>query len=224
MEIEIIKRAIIKKLWLVILITMVCTGITYYISVYKIKPIYRADITVYVVSKNSSSTSDNSLNYNDIMVNREMIKDYPNLLVSKKVTSGAIDKLGIENLTAEELAKNLSIKTSNDTNVFVITVRDNSAERAKKIANTVGEVFITTVRNLTNQNNLNIVDSADLPAYPENVSRYNNIFLSFIVSLLGSMGIIALAEYKDTTIKTVEQVEGKIGYRVIGIIPEMNIK
>lgn len=223
MEIELIKKAIFKKLWFVILTTMTCTGITFYISVYKIKPIYKADITVYVISKNGSA-NDNPLSYNDIMVNREMIKDYPNLLISKKVTSGTIEKLGIGDLTPEELAKKLSIKTSNDTNVFVITVSDNSAERAKEIANTVGEVFITTVKDLTNQNNINIVDSAELPLHPENISRYNNIFLSLIVSLLGSIGIIVLIEYKDNTIKTMDQVERKLGYRVIGIIPEMNIK
>lgn len=217
------KSVIGRKIWIVILITILCTSITSYISIYKIRPIYKADITEYVVSKHNS-TDTNTLTYNDIMVNKEMIKDFPDLLISKKVTSGVIKKMGINNMSSGELEGKLSIKISNDSNVFVISVKDNDPERAKDIANAVGEVFVSTVSELTNQNNIKILDNADLPTYQQNKNRYNNIILSFIVSMFGSSAAILLTEYKDNTIKTVEQVQIKLGYKVIGIIPEMNIK
>jgi len=223
LEIERLKKAIISKWLFISLITIVCTGITAYMSIYKIKPIYKAETTVYVATKNNEE-KQTGLSYDDVMVNKEMIKDYPELLTSEKVTSATIQKLGIKGLTQSELANKLHLEIKNGTNVLTISATDTDPKRAKDIVNVAGQVFISKIKDLTNQDSISIVDSADLPNQAINSNKTKSIIMSFLVSLIGAIGIIIFLELIDNTVKTIDDVEIKLGYRVIGIIPEMNIK
>lgn len=225
MKIERIKDAVIKKLWFILLITIVCTGLTAFVSVYLITPIYEAQTSLYVYTKDYASTAtQDQTAYSDIQVNQMLIKDYAQLLTSEKVTSQVINRLGIKGMSADDLSGELSISNQNSTDILTIYVDDSSPLRAQQIANAVGDVFVDTVLELTNKNNISTIDSAKLPTHPIQPQKTKNVLLSFLISLFGSTGIVAFVEVLDNRAKSIEDIEDEVGFNVIGILPQMGIK
>lgn len=223
------KDAIIKKLWFITLVTVFCTAITAYVNYKLIKPVYKSSLSMYVVTKSNASTNgttgtSSALNYDDIMANKELIKDYEKLLVSNKVVSQTLVKLDIEDLSAAQLVNELTINLQSDSNLMEISINDNSSTRARDIVNTLGATLIKEVVSLTNQDNINIVDKAEASASPIKPTKAINIGVSFLISLVVSTGIVVWVEYLDDRAKSADDIEKKLGMRVIGIIPDINVK
>ena len=55
--------------------------------------------------------------------------------------------------------------------------------------------------------NIRIVDPAMIPSAPSRPAKARNIALSFLVGLIGGIGIALLREYLDNTVKTPDDVE-----------------
>ena len=217
-------KIILRKLWIIILVAAVFTGGTAYVTARFYKKVYQAKVSLYVLTKYYYNDELQPTTYDDIMVSQQMVKDYSELIKSNRVTSAVIEELGITDITPEQLAGMLSISLKQDTNILEIIVTDTIPLRAKDIANTVSEVFIEKIRALTHQDNISIVDEAKLPVNPVNSKRNVSIILALLVSVVGTAGLIILLEYVNNKVRTVDDIENKLGYSVLGIIPKMNIK
>ena len=61
----------------------------------------------------------------------------------------------------EELRKNVSVKSVEDTEVIKITVTNENAAYSAKIANEIAKIFSNMVSEIYNINNIYIVDDAE---------------------------------------------------------------
>ena len=68
-------------------------------------------------------------------------------------------------------------------------------------------------------NNVSIVDRAQLPGTPDSPSLRKNLLLSFMLGLMGAVGVIVLREALDDTFKSPEDVEEALNLPVVGITP-----
>ncbi len=68
-------------------------------------------------------------------------------------------------------------------------------------------------------NNVSIVDRALLPRSPDSPSLRKNLLLSFMLGLMGAVGVIVLREALDDTFKSPEDVEEALNLPVVGIAP-----
>lgn len=222
-DLRAIIRLVFRRLWVIIPIVLISAIVTAYYSIYKVTPVYQSKATLYVMQKYYTDILQTP-SYDDIMVSQQMLKDYSEILKSTRVTKAVIDNLGITNMTPAELAGKLSITLKNETNLLEIMVTDDNPYRAKDIANTVSEVLIEKIREITNQDNISIVDTAQQPLAPVPTKGKLNIVIAAVAAFLASIILVFLLEYLDNTVKTVEDVESKLGYNVLGIIPKMDIK
>jgi capsular exopolysaccharide synthesis family protein len=69
------------------------------------------------------------------------------------------------------------------------------------------------------QNNLRVIQAAQLPLGPAGPNRFRAILLSLILSLGAGVGLALLLEYLDNTVKTVEDVARYAQLPALGIIP-----
>jgi uncharacterized protein involved in exopolysaccharide biosynthesis/Mrp family chromosome partitioning ATPase len=69
--------------------------------------------------------------------------------------------------------------------------------------------------------NLRIIDEAELPKRPISPRVKLNLFVGLILGLTVGIGLAFFMESVDTTIKTPEEVEKKIGIPVVGSIPRI---
>ncbi len=68
-------------------------------------------------------------------------------------------------------------------------------------------------------NNVSIVERAEVPGSPFTPKIKLNILLAFIVSLLTGTTLIFMKEYFDTNIKTPEDVENSLGLPILSLVP-----
>lgn len=67
--------------------------------------------------------------------------------------------------------------------------------------------------------NIRIVDPATIPSSPSRPAKARNIALSFLVGLIGGIGIALLREYLDNTVKSPDDVETLSGLPSLAVVP-----
>ena len=91
--------------------------------------------------------------------------------------------------------------------------------KAKAIANEIAKVFSKEIESIYEIKNLSIIDYADENTIPYNINVPKQMVISVLVSFVLACGIIFVMFYFDTTIKSSEEIEEKIGLPVLGVVP-----
>ena len=85
----------------------------------------------------------------------------------------------------------------------------------------IASIFTTEVQKLYKLNNVSVVDKAVDAIEPYNINYIKDNVIYLGIALFLSCGIIFIKFYFDTTIKTSEEIENKLGLTVIGIVPKV---
>jgi len=67
--------------------------------------------------------------------------------------------------------------------------------------------------------NIRVVDPAMVPSYPSRPAKARNIGLSFLVGLVGGIGLALLREYLDNTVKTPDDIENLVRLPALAVVP-----
>jgi capsular polysaccharide biosynthesis protein len=185
-------------------------------------PVYESSTTLYIINKRADAQLP--LAYNDLIVGEYLVKDYRELIKSRTITGTVIDELKLKGFTPGNLAAMVTVNSKNDTRIIEIKVQDTDPERARDIANKLGEVFIAKVVDLMKAENVNIVDPAEIPVNPVSPRPMVNIAVAVFTGLMAAVGLAFFLEYMDDSIKTSEDVEKYLKLNVLGTIPALNLK
>ncbi len=85
-----------------------------------------------------------------------------------------------------------------------------------KLMESYGEVEITSAGL---KSNIRITERAALPRAPVAPKRLNNILLSFVLSLIGGIGLVLFLDYINNKIETVEDIDRYLKLPALGVIP-----
>jgi capsular exopolysaccharide synthesis family protein len=66
--------------------------------------------------------------------------------------------------------------------------------------------------------NIMLVETAELPKYPEKPKKALNLIVGFILGLMGGTVLVFFLEYFDNTIKSAEDAESRLGVPVLGMV------
>lgn len=213
---------LLKRIWLLILLPIMCGGFAAYISMYKMLPVYESSTTLLVISKDDNNMLP--LSYENVLVDQKLVMEYKEIVKSRTVTKMVIDELNIKNINPERLAANINVVLRNDTRILEIKVQDNSPEVAQILTDKISEVFIRRAAELMYKEGIAIIDKAEKPTRPVKPKHKYNIVIGAAAGLLIALIIIFVLEELDSTIKTVDDIEKKLGFKVIGTIPKLKIK
>lgn len=209
---EIIK----KRIWIILVITFITTGVSGVISFFVIDPTYQADTSI-IIGK-APDGSDDKIQYNDVMMYQKLAKTYGEIAKSRLVAEKTISRLG-QAITTEELMKKVTVSPQADTQIMVISAKDKSPQAAADTVNALAETFIDEAMRIYPTGNVQIMDSAPVPDRPVSPNKKLNVAIAFFLGIMVSLGIIFIIEYMDNTIKTQEDIEKHLELPVIGIIP-----
>lgn len=203
---------------LIILIFMVI-GIIY--SVGFVTPMYSSSTTL-VLAGTASSTeeqSTNTITTADLSINSQLVSTYSELVKSNNILGQVISNLGI-NIDAEELRQNVQVTSVEDTELIEITVSNENAEYAERIANEIANVFEERIaKEIYNINNVHIVDEATVETEPSNVNHIRDIVIFAFIGAVIAVMYVLIANMLDTTVKTQEDIEKSIKIPVLASIP-----
>lgn len=207
-----------RKKFLIILITILFTGIGYVYTTKFIKPVYTSTTTLVLALSNEKNTSNTTSTAAEVAVNTKLVSTYSELIKSKKVLSEVVANTGI-NITEEQLKKEISIKSVSNTSLINISVEDKIPENSSRIANEIANVFTKKVAEIYNINNVQIVNQAEIPQGPSNINHKKDIAIFGLIGLLLSIIYIVIANMFDTTIKTTEELDDIFGLPILASIP-----
>jgi capsular polysaccharide biosynthesis protein len=211
-----------KKIVFIILISVLVSITVALGSVFLISPVYEASSTLYIISQKTASEGD--VTYTDLLTNQQLVKDYRELIKSKLIVKTALDELKIMDLTPNQLSNRITVSSKNDTRVLEIKVEDTYPVRSAELSNKICEVFISEAKSLAKIDNVNIVDTAEIPETPVKPQPVLYTAIAFIISLMLTLGVFYLLEVINETIKTSEDIETYLDLNVLGTIPSFNIR
>jgi capsular polysaccharide biosynthesis protein len=223
MELQRLIHAIIRKIWLVIIFAIMGSVIFGAYSVATAKPMYQTETTLYIMKRSSSVLSGDSINLQDIALSRELISDFANIILTRKVLEPALKDLNDQGVSVSGIESALSIGLKKDSNVMSIGATWPDPVQGAQIANAVSRSFKNEISTLTNNNSVGILDEAPVPLYPIPSNKAKMIILGFIAGMMVALGIIYVRELFDSTIRSASEIEDRLDLKVIGVIPENNI-
>lgn len=216
MDLREILQIILKRLWIIILVTLVCIVSSGIISYFVLDNIFEASTTL-MVSKTRDEESSN-LQYNDILLNQKLVKTYSEIVKSNRVLEKVIEQLGL-NMSTGDLRSKVQVNSVSDTEIIRISVEGQDANFATELANSIAVVFMGEIGGIMKMDNVQFIDPAQTPINPIKPRPMLNMAIAGVLGMMVSVFAIFLLEYFDNTIKTVDDVEHKIGLPVLGSIP-----
>ncbi|MGI6776623.1 MAG: YveK family protein [Acetivibrionales bacterium] len=222
MELKTFINVIVKKVWIIVIVSVLAGAVSAYTCFYILDPVYESSTTLYVSNINSNSSP--VMAYEQILVGQQLTKDYTELIKSRFVLEIVMQELGLTNMLPEQLAKNVSVVALNETRILKITVKAKDKELAKDIANSIAATFSDKAVELMKVSTVSIIDRAVEASKPSEPKRLQIICFSVLAAIALTCSIIFLIEYLDNTIKSSDDVEKYLELNVIGIIPKFAFK
>ena len=207
-----------SKISWIIIITILVIGIGNLYGNFIRTPMYKSSTSLVLVSEGNGDNS--TYTTTEQQLNKNLVGTYSEVIKSKKVLNEVINNLGLDYSTGY-LQSAINVSSVTNTEVIVITVNDKDAKLAKDIANETASVFVSEIENYYKLNNVSVLDKAEVAKAPYNVNLIKDNAIYTIIGLVLSCGLIFVVFYFDTTIKTSEEIEKKLGLNVIGIVPKV---
>lgn len=214
----------VSKLPIIVIAALLTTlvGIAY--GLWFQKPMYNSYTTIVLTrtDNNSTTTDGTGITQSDILLNQNLVSTYREIIKSKRILNQVINNLDL-NISTDELEKNISVTSEKDTEVIKISVNNSNPTDAKDIANEIERVFSNEIISIYNIKNITIIDYAEEDTTPYNINVPKQIILAFLIGFILACAVIFVTFYFDTTIKSSEEIENKLGLPVLGVVPLKSI-
>ena len=206
-------------LWLIILGGLICGAIGLVISAFVISPKYESTTKVYILNKQNTN---GSISYSDTQLATQLTKDYEELITCRNVLEKVISELKLDD-SYESLKNRVTVANASDTRIISITVKDESPEEARRIANGIRDAASSHITQVMDIEAVNIVDEANLPDVDKpaepSVVKYTGI--GGFIGIFICVAALLIKYLTDDTIRVSEDVEKYLELSTLGLIPVM---
>ena len=209
-----------KKVHIILLILIfIVIGFIY--SYIFLVPEYQS-ITQILLAKSNTTTQDGTnqgMTTSQVTLNQQLVSTYSELVKSESVLTQVKDNLQIDK-SIEKLRKNITVSTKDDTEIIQIAVVDENAKMAKNIANEIANVFIDQIaKGYYAMDNVYVVDEAKVEEEPYNINHLKDLAIFAAIGFVVACVYVLIANMLDTTVKSKEDIEKKLGLTVLTTIP-----
>ena len=214
--------AIVVRRWrliagMIVIGVVASAGLTY-----EMTPSYRASAQLFV----ALDAADNAIELNSAAsFSSQRVKSYPALVDSPLVLGPVIEQLGLDT-TPQDLADDVRGEVSPNTVLIEVYADNTSPQLAADIANAVATNLAAVVEDLDRTREdraspvrVSLTRQAVSPRDPRTPIPAVNIALGLIAGLLAGLGLAALREALDTTIKVESDVREVTGLPTLALIP-----
>lgn len=209
-------QALKKRLWLIALITVITATVSAVLTFFVLTPMYDVKTQLLV---NQTKSEQQIYNTTELQANVQLINTYNVIIKSPTVLDKVRKNLNLER-NADELNKQISVTSAEESQIVEIVVEDKSPEMAAKIANETAKVFKAEVSKVMNVDNVNILSKA---VVKENINPVKpipalNILIGIVIGLIISIATAFVLEFSDKSIKTEVDIEKYLDLPVMGVI------
>lgn len=209
-----------KKIHIILLI-LIFVAIGFIYSFILLVPEYQS-ITQILLAKSNTTTQDGTntgMTTSQVTLNQQLVSTYSELIKSESVLTQVRDNLQIEK-SIEELREDITVSTKDDTEIIQIAVVDENADTARRIASEVANVFIEQIaKGYYAMDNVYIVDEPKTADTPYNINHLKDLVIFGAIGFVIACVYVLIANMLDTTVKSKEDIEKKLGLIVLTTIP-----
>ncbi|ART78210.1 capsular biosynthesis protein [Sutcliffiella horikoshii] len=209
-------QTIKKRLWLIVLLTVLATTVSGVVSFFLLTPIYQSSTQLLVNQAKSEQAQFTSA---DIQTNLQLINTYNVIIKSPAILDKVSENLDGE-VNAGQLNGMITVGSANNSQVLDITVQHADPVLAATIANVTAQTFQAEVIDIMNVDNVSILSGAQVGENPSPIKPQPvlNMAIAFVIGLMAGVGLAFLLEFLDNTVKNEQDVEKLLELPVLGSI------
>ncbi|WP_179474475.1 polysaccharide biosynthesis tyrosine autokinase [Mycolicibacterium vinylchloridicum] len=213
---------LLRTRWITVVVTAllaVLAAITYSLLT---TPLYQASTRLYVSTSAGSSAAEL---YQGNRLSQERVLSYTQLITGETLAQRTLDKLGVD-MDAATLEGRVKATAKLDTVLIDVSVLDESPVRARDIANAMSDEFVNMVRELETPKpgaepdaRVVVEQRASVPSEPVVPKTARNLAVGLGLGLLAGIGLAALRDVLDNTVKSHDSLEEITGVGIVGTVP-----
>ena len=209
-------RILIERLWLILLAALVVGGSMYLYSSYKYRPSYSSTSRIYVLRPDNNETPQSYAQ--SLAAALTTVNDCKLIVKTDTTMQRVIDETGLD-MKSSSLLSRVSLSSSDESRIILITAKASDPETAKLIADTVAIKGVERIEQVMGYPQASIMEYGRVPSSPSNsVFSSKIVILSFIAGMLVYL-IFLIKFLSNDKISNPEQVHDFLGLSVLGMIP-----
>jgi len=210
-------KALWKRLWLVILVTVLAGALAFAGGKLFIKPTYRSSFTAYVNNRSMSAESTNT-STSDLNASISLTYLYQDIILSRSVLMDAAQLCQIEESYAD-IRSRVTTSVSEDSGLITVYVTDPDPVLACNLASMISSVAPGHVARMRDGSSMRILDAPVLPVEKHFPRDNISALIGLLLGLLFSSSAVIAADLIHDTVKNADDLEQRYQLAVIGTIP-----
>lgn len=127
------------------------------------------------------------------------------------------------NISASQLAKAVSVKTQQQSQVFTLSATSNDPDHARMIANAVARSFKNKIKSIMNVNNVTIVAPATTPQQKSFPNTKLFTLAGAVLGLIISVAFIVIRDSMNTTVRDDSYMTDELGLTNLGQVSHFKL-
>lgn len=202
-----------KKFWIIIVITMITTGLSY-MKTFNMQPSYSCMLSVFMGVEEEGLDYSIMQEMNFYSRNIQTLKD---MVMTEEFIADVLKKNKIDKDPAQVMGS-ISVQSSDDSPIVTMRYYGGSTSGNAKTLDVVAGEFIKRLQDIIPNLSPRIVNNAYESMSVPNKVRVVQVGLIFGIIL--SIGLILVIDYLDDTLKSKQDLEKLLPVPVLGDIPK----
>ena len=201
----------------IILSAVVCAAIGFAWAAFAIAPVYQADASMIVNTRQDQSSNVTNDQLNSA---KQLVAVYSIIVKSDTVLSQVIGNLGL-NMDYETLNGMVSVQALDATSVMQISVKNTDPKLATKISQEIVKLAPDIIRDKVEAGSVKVISEPRLRESPVYPSKKTFTAVAGLLGFVLSVGVVFLKEMLNNTFKNDADIQKHLGIPVLGVIPEI---
>ena len=218
-EVNIIEllNVMIRRWWLIAILTFVCGGGAYVYTDLFVEPMYKTDGSIYVNCETEANRVDVA-STGRMESNARLATTYIEILKARTFMTEVARDLN-NKYTYGEIQAMVKIESVNDTELLQITAEGTNPQDVSDIVSSIllrsNEQLVTIVK----AGSVEVVDEPYIPVVPFSPNKSRSAILGAIAGAVVAVSIIFFMNLFDTHIKTADEMRKRYQEPILGEIP-----
>jgi succinoglycan biosynthesis transport protein ExoP len=201
--------SVARRWWWTLLVATWIAAVSGFIFASQIPPTYEARVQLLVGPYNTDTDT--------LRAAGQLVQTYAELVTTEPLLESAIAEAGAD-IPVGTLDANTRATANDTTRFLTIRVQDTDPERARDLANALGDEISQLASRGTSrpEGQLQVVDAARVPSDPIAPQVSLIVGMAAMAALLGALVLVMLVEYLSATVRTKEDLERVSGLPFLG--------
>lgn len=214
-------KALLTKLWLMVLVGLVVAIVAFGATKALIKPTYRCGFSAYVNNQHAQRADKSTLTNSDLVAAQHLTKTLSYIIRSNTILTASLKSIDSD-LTYEAFSNMVTTDIKDETELISVYVVNQDPQMAYDLANAIAKTAPAYMAEIVEGSSMKIVD---YPVYSD--KRYGPSYIKysifgFIAGFLIVLIFFIIRYFKDDSVKEDRDLEARFSIPVLGVIPDID--